>query len=190
MFDASQAERDEQWARQIRAGDCRAFEALFREYYEPLCGFAQSQLQDPEAAEDLVQDLLLDLWRRRRQLRPRQSLRAYLFGAVRNQCIKRIKHRQVRRRWEREEKQKTPPRGADPEEGFRYRELRRAMQEGVAELPERRRQVYVLSRQHGLTYKEIAAAMDISPKTVESQMVKALKFLRERLGPLLPATLQ
>jgi RNA polymerase sigma-70 factor (ECF subfamily) len=55
------------------------------------------------------------------------------------------------------------------------------MKKCISELPERRREVFVLSRQHGLTYKEIAAVMDISPKTVDNQMVEALKFLRKRL---------
>ena len=187
MQDPLQEEKEHQWVEKIRQGDRRAFKALFESYYEGLCRFAESQINDPEAAEGLVQDLFLDLWRRRRRWAPRGALRAYLFGAVRNKTIKRIRRRQVRRRWKRQEQEKDAPRGANPVDDFQHRELKRAMQDGVSALPERRRQVYVLSRRHGLTYREIADAMDISPKTVENQMVKALKFLRKRLNRFLPA---
>ena len=68
-----------------------------------------------------------------------------------------------------------------PAETLERDELKAVIQESIDALPERRREVYVLSRQHGLTYKEIAIVMDISPKTVDTQMVAALKFLRKRL---------
>ena len=113
------------------------------------------------------------------------SLKAYLYGAVRNKVIKRIKRWQVRRRWKEREKATPPPRGPSPEEDFRSRKLQQIVEARITELPARRRQVYVLSRRHGLTYKEIAEVMDISPKTVENQMVRALKYLREHLKPLL-----
>jgi RNA polymerase sigma-70 factor (ECF subfamily) len=166
----------------IQAGDEEAFEALFRCYYEELCRFVQNQTGSAEVAEDLVQNIFLSLWRRRQDWEPKTTLRAYLFGAARNESIKHRKHQQVRSRWKRKEKEKAPPKKPDPVDKLKSQELKRTIQQWVNELPERRRQVYLLSRQHGLTYREIARVMDISPKTVDNQMVAALKFLRKHLG--------
>jgi RNA polymerase sigma-70 factor (ECF subfamily) len=173
----------------IQEGDRAAFEALFRIYYEDLCDFVESQVGASEVAEDLVQNVLLNVWRRRREWELKTTLRAYLFGAARNESIKHRKKRKVWRRWRQEEK--TAPEDApdepSPVEDVEYREVKRAMRDGVSKLPERRREVYMLSRHHGLTYEEIAAVMGISSKTVDNQMVEALKFLREHLRSFLSA---
>lgn len=169
----------------IQAGDEDALEVLFHAYYEELHDFVRFQVGSPEAAEDLIQNVFLNLWRRRRDWEPKTTLRAYLFGAARNESIKYRKHRQVRRRWERENEAREAPREPGPEEEFRYQEIKDALQKSVSELPERRREVYLLSRQYGLTYKEIAVVMDISPSTVDNQMVEALKFLRDRMRSFL-----
>ena len=174
---------DSELVARIQKGNRAAFETLFRRYYENLCGFVESQIGASNVAEDLVQNVLLNLWRRRQDWEPRTSLRAYLFGAARNEFLQYREHRDVRDRWAEEEKEREdpPPTVPPPSENVEHRELRREIKKCIAELPERRREVYVLSRQHGLTYKEIAAVMDISPKTVDNQMVEALKFLRKRL---------
>lgn len=178
---------EQQLITRIQSGDEEAFEALVRLYYEELCGFVESQIGHPTAAEDLVQNVFLNLWRRRREWEPRSTLRAYLFGAARNESIKHRKRRQVRRRWKREEREKEQPEPIGPEDDFRCQELHHTFRESVAELPGRRRQVFVLSRHYGLTYKEIAVVMGISPSTVDNQMVEALRFLRKRLHSFLSA---
>lgn len=186
MEDPGQRLEEQQWARRIQGGDHDAFEALFRRYYKPLCDFAESHrvgTSASEAAEDLVQEVFLDLWRRHQSWTLRATPRAYLFGAVRNKAIKRIKRQQVRRRWSEEQQARTESVQAFPGPGvdLRRREIERAMRQSVDRLPPRRRQVYVLSRDYGLTYNEIAAVMDISSRTVEHQMAHALKFLRGQL---------
>lgn len=168
----------------MREGDRGAFKKLFRAYYDELCDYVESQIGSAEAAEDLVQNVLLNLWRRREDRTLRTTLKAYLYGAARNESIKYRKHRKVRDQWQEESTHDHVTKrtnASSPVEDVEHRQLRRAMKESVEALPERRREVYVLSRQHGLTYKEIASVMDISPKTVDNQMVEALKFLRKRL---------
>ncbi len=189
MEEKERREREKRWARQIRGGDRAAFDALFRAYYEALCAFIRRQISSPEVAEGLVQDIFLDLWRPRREWIPNRSVRAYLYGAARNKTIKYIEHQQVVRRWEARERHREPPSTRSPEETLRYREMQEAIQKAIGELPERRRMVFVLSREHGLTYKEIAASMDISVSTVEVQMWRALKHLRARLASYLTAVL-
>jgi RNA polymerase sigma-70 factor (ECF subfamily) len=183
MLPCNEEVSDQELAARIQNGDRAAFEVLFRRFYEALCGFVESQVGAACVAEDLVQNVLMNLWRRRQEWEPRTSLRAYLFGAARNEFLQYRAHRQVRDRWAEEEQERDdpPPPLPSPSESVEHRELQREMKKCIAELPERRRQVYVLSRQHGLTYKEIATVMDISPKTVDNQMVEALKFLRKRL---------
>jgi len=179
--DSKPKQRGEQ-IRRIQEGDEAAFEELFHTYYGKLCHFVEQEVNSSEVAEDLVQKVFLNLWRRRQDWQPKTTIRSYLFGAVQNESIKYRKHRQVRRQWKEEEKErKRGSRELDPEASFQRREIDEALKERVAELPERQRQVYVLSRRHGLTYEEIATVMDISPKTVDNHMVKALKFLREGL---------
>lgn len=176
--------RDQQWAARVRhAGDCKAFEALFRTYAEDLCGFAAQHVDDPAAAEDIVQSVFCDLWERRADWRPRVSVKAYLFRAVRNTALDRLKHRRVEQAWEDEEKCGGPAPGPrTPVEALQHRELKQAMQQAIEELPERRRLVYRMARQQGMSYEEIAAALEITQKTVENQMGRALKTLRERLS--------
>lgn len=170
---------------QMQKGDHDAFEKLFRSYYEELCAFVDSRIGELRGADDIVQNVFLSLWRRRKDLTIRSTVRAYLFGAARNESIS---HRERRKRqtedievkrkaWERVRSWSNPK----PVDELERDELRDVIRESIAALPERRREVYILSRQHGLTYKEIASVMDISPKTVDNQMVEALRFLRKRI---------
>jgi RNA polymerase sigma-70 factor (ECF subfamily) len=182
---------DQQLIDRIRQGDGVAFKALFRTYYEPLCGFVESRIGDPSAAEDLVQNIFLGVWRRREEVDPGTSVKAYLFGAARNESIDFRKRKKVRDDWKEEHQVDTqvdldgapgPARQLNgPVEEAERRQLQEELQNGVDALPERRREVYILSRRHGLTYEEIAEVMEISPKTVDNQMVEALKFLRKRM---------
>jgi RNA polymerase sigma-70 factor (ECF subfamily) len=174
-------QRDQDWAERVRRGDREAFEALFRAYADDLCGFAAGHVGE-QAAEDIVQDVFCDLWNRRADWRP-QSVRAYLFGAVRNTALDRLKHRRVEQAWEAEEKYRGRPSGLEsPTDVLQHHELKRAMQQAVEALPERRRLVYRMVRQQGMSYAETAEVLGIAPKTVENQMGRALKMLRERLS--------
>ena len=120
------------------------------------------------------------IWQQRDTWNPQGALRAYLYATVRNACM--AYERKQRRRsrlfntWVRRT-------GFESAVDNRYQveEMNYAAQQAVKALPKRRREIYCLSRQHGLTYKEIAAMLNISSKTVEAQMGSALKFLRERL---------
>lgn len=176
---------DEVLVAQIQKGDHEAFEKLFRSYYEELCAFVDSRIGDLRGSDDIVQNVFLSLWRRRKDLAIRSTVRAYLFGAARNESISHRERRkrqtednEVRRKhWERVRSWSNP----NPVDEIERDELRHVIRESIAALPERRREVYILSRQHGLTYKEIARVMDISPKTVDNQMVEALRFLRKRI---------
>ena len=185
MKSPSQKPPDEELVARIREGDRGAFETLFRFYYEELCGFVDSKIGTSDRSDDIVQDIFLGLWHRRTELTVRSTLRAYLFGAARKEAITHRERQEVRNQseedrremWETVRNWSRP----SPVERLEHHQLEHTIQECIAELPERRREVYVLSRHHGLTYEEIATVMDIAPKTVDNQMVEALKFLRKRI---------
>ena len=169
----------------LRQGDSAAFDQIFRTWYGPLVGTAERMLRDRAIAEELVQDVMLELWRRRESLAADGSPQAYLFQATRNRVLNHLRHLKIEQRSEpdvRGESSTTPHADAAVAE----EELDVAVQRAVRSLPDRCREVFELSRVHGLKYSEIASELGISVKTVEAQMGKALRTLRERLAPWLP----
>jgi RNA polymerase sigma-70 factor (ECF subfamily) len=169
----------------LRQGDTAAFDAIFRAWYAPLVGVAQGLLRDRAVAEEVVQDVMLELWRRREELTVGDSPRAYLVRATRNRALNHIRHLRVEQRGAAYAAGPTE----EPAQGASLvveDELGVALASAVAELPARCRDVFELSRVQGLSYAEIARTLDISPKTVENQMGKALRVLRSRLAAWLP----
>jgi RNA polymerase sigma-70 factor (ECF subfamily) len=176
---------DRELLERLRQGDSAAFDEIFRTWYGPLVGTAERMLRDRAVAEELVQDVMLELWRRRETLAADGSAQAYLFQATRNRVLNHLRHLKIEQRSEpdvRGESSSTPPAGPRRQALLRRPQRRRAVQS----LPDRCREVFELSRVHGLKYAEIARQLGISVKTVEAQMGKALRTLRERLAPWLP----
>jgi RNA polymerase sigma-70 factor (ECF subfamily) len=176
---------DHELLQRLRSGAEDAFDAIFRAHYAPLVGLAESLVRERAIAEEVVQEVMLELWRRRESLTVEESLRAYLFRATRNRALNHLRHERVERKGE------PYARGhsSTPAVGHLRLvedEIDAALREAVQSLPERCRQVFELSRGHGLRYAEIAATLGISVKTVEAQMGKALRILRDRLAPWLP----
>lgn len=168
----------------LRRGDEEAFDEVFRAYYPALVGLAEGVLRHRAVAEEVAQDVMLELWRRRETLAVEESLRAYLFQATRNRAFNHLRHRKVEQRGEPHARgESVTPAAADAH--LVEDEIGVAVRRAVSELPDRCREVFELSRVHGLKYAEIAATLGISIKTVEAQMGKALKTLRERLAPYL-----
>lgn len=176
-----QTGREVRWAERIRQGDEEAFAEMVRACYADLFDFACSYTRVPEAAEDLVQEVLLNVWERRHTWHPQGSPRAYLFGAVRNRALNVLRDRRTRRAEVLDARGAAAEGDEDPEQALRYRELVQDYRAAVAALPERRRLVFRLSRLYGLTYEEVAEVMGISLNTVRTQMTAALKHLRARL---------
>lgn len=169
----------------LRSGRRDAFDTLFHAHYPRLVGLAESMLRDRGSAEEVVQDVMLELWRRRDSLRLQTSLSAYLYRSTRNRALNHLRHARVQRRAEPYLiEESTPPTATDRKAV--QAEIDAALREAVASLPERCREVFELSRMAGLRYAEIAETMGISIKTVEAQMGKALRILRERLAAWLP----
>jgi len=173
-----------QIADELKAGNEAAYEILFREYYSRLSYFAHKYVEDMDVAEGLVQDVFFTIWEKRETLEIKQSVKAYLFGAVRNKCLNHIKHLQVRQEYQTAVKHQNN--NSELTEEIADTELEERIHRAIDQLPVERQKVFKLSRFEGLKYVEIADQLSISVKTVENQMGKALKFMREQLADYLP----
>lgn len=169
----------------LRQGDRDTFDAVFRAHYPLLVGVAERIVGERAVAEEVGQDVMLELWRRRETVAVEESLRAYLVRAARNRALNHVRHERMKLRTAPFAAGETVTQ-ADAPRRLAEEEIQAAVDEAVAALPERCREVFELSRGRGLRYAEIAETLGISVKTVEAQMGKALRVLRERLAPWLP----
>ena len=177
------SERDLQ--ERIRAGDEGAFDSVFRAHYPHLVRMAESVVRERALAEEIAQEVMLELWRRRESLKVEQTFRAYLIRSTRNRALNHIRHQRIVER-EAAAAAVDPPSSPSAEEEILGVELERAVRDAIDSLPDKCREVFHLSREQGLRYVEIASALEISVKTVEKRMGQALAELRERLAPWLP----
>jgi RNA polymerase sigma-70 factor (ECF subfamily) len=175
---------DGELVERLRLGDESAFDAIFRRWYGPLVQLAERMLNDRSAAEETVQDVMLELWRRRDTLQLTGSPQAYLFQSTRNRALNRLRRLRVERREEFDTDSLPSRRGADAT-AFEH-EIDRALREAIASLPPRCREVFELNRMQGLKYAEVAEVLGVSVKAVEAQMGKALRTLRDKMAPWLP----
>lgn len=158
------------------------FEALFKSQFAYLCNFAKQYVQDQDAAQEICQQVFIRLWEKRTEMNPQQAIQSYLFTAVKNRCLNYLRdHKKYRSRmldidcadidFSRED-----------EDILAAEELQRRILEALESLPDKCRQVFEMSRYQHMKYQEIAEELDISQKTVEAHMSKALKTLRAALS--------
>ena len=170
-------------AKRIKKGDIKAFDLLYHTYSQKLYGFAFSMLKNHEDAKEIVQDTFLKIWEKREMVNPSGSLQAFLFSVSYHTAIdlirKRFKDDQYRTYLQ---SQFIDYESSAEEEPACYQELIRILDKVVLELPEQRKKIYLLSREEGLSHKEIAEKLNISVKTVENQINLALKTIRKQLG--------
>ncbi len=163
-------------------------EALFQGYYAPLATAVARVVRDRDTAQDLVQDVLARVWHNRHSIEISTTWRAYLHRAALNAAL-----RHQERAARSVSLEDALPEGtaepaaplADTLADLHHRETAAAVAAALTHLPTECRRVFELSRFEELSYKEIAEALEISPKTVENQMGKALRIMRQQLGNVL-----
>ncbi|MGE0090069.1 MAG: RNA polymerase sigma-70 factor [Bacteroidales bacterium] len=162
----------------IKNGNLKIFEQLFRLYYKQLCSFANKYLQSYDSAEEVVQDIFYQIWKKRNEINIKTSLKSYLFTSVKNNCLQQLRVHNLDLKYENYYKSHYNEESIDPSEELRAKELDTIISKALSSLPEKCRQIFEMSRNDGLKYHEIAAKLSISIKTVEANMGKALKHFR------------
>ena len=170
---------------EMKRGKEYAFDFFFNYYYSGLCVYAQKViLLREEEVKNLVQDVFLKFWHDREKLTIHTSVRSYLFVSVKNRCFDFIKKSNKEQKFqELTDKDDIEDNTFD---SYVLSELEALFNESLKKLPERCREIFELSRFQGLKNGEIAAKLNLSEKTVENQMTKALRILRTELRDYLP----
>lgn len=170
----------------IRQGNERLYETVFRKYYQSLCNYGCGILKDMDDAEEVVQSIFLKLWEQREGIEINVSLKSYLYRAVHNTCLNRLKHLKIQDTYRQhlgDYLEETFDSATDIMDG---NELQNRISEALEKLPEQCKIIFKMSRFEELKYQEIANKLGLSIKTVENQIGKALRIMRNELSDYLP----
>ena len=167
---------DIELARLIRASDHHAFQIVYNRYCEPLYHYLWSRLGESESARELLQEIFVRLWQSRERLRPTRSLKPYIYRMANNLIIDYYRRQKVRIQYKELEKNRTS------EGSNENPELKTLIKLALQTLPDKLRTVFILHHVKKYTYDEIAEMCQVSKKTVENRMKKAIVHLRKKLN--------
>ena len=170
--------------KKIKDGNIRAFETLFRTYYQSLCRYAYRWVESRETAEEIVQDLFYVLWKERENLQIFTSVNGYLYRSVKNKSLQYLEQEKVRNNYREMYADQAVLETSTPQEELEYKELEQQIQEALHRLPERRQMIFQMHRMEGKKYNEIALELQISVKTVEAEISKTLRELRKKYNSI------
>jgi len=166
--------------------DEQGLKALFQSHFVGLCKFAVGFVKEEDVAREIVQDAFVNLWEKRTSIDVSKSVKSYLSTTVRNRCLNHLRdHRKFSQNLldlENLEQEAS----YEMTDHLVESDIREQIIRATNELPDKCREVFLLSRHHNLKYQEIADKLQISVKTVETQMSKALQHMRLRLSEYLP----
>lgn len=154
------------------------FEKFFKQHYANFCLLAYRYLNDRDLAEEIVQDVFVKIWEKRKSLNVKGSLTAYFYLAIKNTCLNYLKHKRVEAAFAQNYLQQQTENTIFEESS---EDLNEKISKAIDTLPPQRKKIFLMSRYEGMKYHEIASKLQLSVKTVEAQMGLALKQLREQL---------
>ncbi len=173
-------EIDKHLFQKIKKGDEKAFDELFNKYYRHLCEFSNLIIQNKSCAEEVVADVFANIWINRKKINLTGALRSYLFQSTKNTTISYLRKKKIQFETYQDEQVANTKANMQPDKRLILLENKLKIEKLLDVLPQRNREIFELHRFSGLKYIEIADVMDISVKTVEKHMSKALKLLREK----------
>jgi len=178
---------DAELAGLIRVGDAAAFTEIYNRYWPKLFLHSRHMLSDDDQAQDVVQEVFSWIWQHYQDVNLNQSLSSYLYGAIRNKVLNLVKHEKVKalKFADIAAYMTSGQHGLDEE--LNYQELVRIIDDEIALMPPKMREIFELSRHSDLSHKVIAEQLGISEQTVRKQVQRALRLLRARLGMQTPA---
>jgi RNA polymerase sigma-70 factor (ECF subfamily) len=171
---------DEQLLQLLQNSEEAAFTELYDRYWEKMLVRANMQLQSPEDAEEIVQDIFIRLWKRRETIVLKYSFHTYIASVLKYECYRMLAEKKTRKlpTWYGDIPEKPDH---STEQWLDYEYVRAELEKTVQQLPEKCRIIFRLSREQGLTDIQIAENLQLSPKTIRTQMYRALKKLKTRL---------
>lgn len=172
------AENDNKLAARLKNDDQRAFELLYNRYFRKIYYFSLKYLQNREETEDLVQIAFINLWEHRKTLDINKPVKSYLFKSVTNLVYNCLKRRAVRSRYIESELRKPDGFSNQTYDQIYVHDLEKSIDDIVTTLPPQQQQIFYLSRGEGYSYEKIAQKLEISVRTVENQMYRTLKVIR------------
>lgn len=190
-----QADLDNFFLQRFKNGDELAFEKVFKANHSQIVGFCNQFISDLDKAKSLTQEVFLNLWLNRGKIETLNGIKAFLYTFAKSSCLNYIRHRKVISKYEDKHLQKKEEElNREVLESFdfnslEFSELEELIQQAINDLPEKCRQVFIMSRLDGKKNKEISEELDISVKAVEANMTRALKTLKSKLSEYLPVIL-
>ncbi len=169
----------------IRQGDLKAYERFFKGHYADIVRFTNRFVRSQQIAEEIAQEVFMYIWEKRETIEIQSSLRSYLYSAAKNRSINYLKLELPKAQAQMDISEHEVGFEAPAKDEGQAKYVSQMVKQAVDALPKKCREIFILSRNAGLTYDEIAEELDLSKKTVENQMGIALKKLREALRPLL-----
>ncbi len=166
------------WQRELARGDQTAFDRIFRGFYLPLVNFAVDLVKQRPVAEEIVSDVFVSLWKKREEILLIEKLRVFLFVAVKNRCYNHLRDHSFLTVSVEADNIATLTSSYDPEEDLAFRELKHRIHQAVECLPAQCKQIFKLVREDGLKFREVAEILQVSPRTVETQLYRAVKKIR------------
>lgn len=166
----------------MKNDDYTAFEEIFKNNYRALCSYSNQLVISPQLAEEIVDDVFFNLWKNRKKIHITCSFQSYLIISIRNRSLDCLRKSKGEKQYLLEHAESVQCKQSIAYEVMVYEELCRHIERAINELPEQCRVVFQLSRDQGLPYKEIARALNISIKTVDTQIGRALKYIRKTIA--------
>ncbi|MEX2232572.1 MAG: RNA polymerase sigma-70 factor [Cyclobacteriaceae bacterium] len=163
----------------VKNDDYSAFEKIFKNNYRALCSYSNQLVISPQLAEEIVDDVFFNLWRNRKKIHITSSFQSYLIISIRNRSLDCLRKLKGEKQYLLEHAESVQCKQSIAYEVMVYEELCHHIDTAVNDLPEQCRLVFQLSRDQGLPYKEIARVLNISIKTVDTQIGRALKYIRK-----------
>lgn len=165
----------------MKNGDEVAFELVFYKYKGKLYDFIRRSLSEEEDPESIVQEVFVKLWMNRAELDPQQSFNGYIYTIARNEIYGQLRKQLTRKKYQEELLHQLTDSSNTTDRQIEYQELEKIISKLIEETPEKRREIFRESRMEGLSYREISEKLHISENTVDTQIRKALGFLKNKL---------
>ena len=176
------SETNETLFQRVRNDDAIAFEIIFKKHYRALCSYSNRLVINPELAEEIVDDVFCNLWSNRKKINITSSFQSYLIISIRNRSLDCLRKMKGEKKSPLDHLHQVECRQSIAYDVMIYEELSHQVNMAVKGLPEQCRVIYLMSRDQELPYREIARTLNISIKTVDTQIGRALRSIRQRIA--------